>query len=149
MKNDVIFPALALLTGALIPLQAGTNAVFSKSVGNPLLTGLMVFIVGLVGMLVLLLVSKTALPTPQQLTAAPVVGYLGGLIVATYVVMITVLVPLIGVGPAIRLIVTGQILCAVAIDHFGFFNVAVRAVSLTRVAGLLLMVGGVCLVMKK
>jgi transporter family-2 protein len=149
MKNELIFLVLALLTGALIPMQAGTNAVFSKSVGNPLITGLMVFVVGLVGMLVLLLVSKTALPTPQQLTAAPVAGYLGGLIVATYVVMITILVPRIGVGTAIGLIVTGQVICAVTIDHFGFFNVAVRTISLTRVAGMLLMVGGIYLVMKK
>jgi transporter family-2 protein len=149
MKNELIFLALALLTGALIPMQAGTNAVFSKSVGNPLLTGLMVFVVGLVGMLMLLLVSKTALPTPQQLTAAPVAGYLGGLIVATYVVMITILVPRIGVGTAIGLIVTGQVICAVTIDHFGFFNVAVRTISLTRVAGMLLLVGGIYLVMKK
>lgn len=149
MKNELLFLALALLTGALIPMQAGTNAVFSKSVGNPLLTGLMVFVVGLVGMLVLVLLSKTALPTHQQLTAAPVAGYLGGLIVATYVVMITILVPRIGVGTAIGLIVTGQVICAVTIDHFGFFNVAVRTLSPTRVAGMLLMVGGIYLVMKK
>jgi transporter family-2 protein len=149
MKNELIFLALALLTGALIPIQAGTNAVFSKSVGTPLLTGLMVFVVGLVGMLVLVLVSKTALPTPQQLTVAPVARCLGGLIVATYVVMITILVPRIGVGTAIGLIVTGQVICAVAIDHFGFFNVVVRTISPTRVAGMLLLVGGIYLVMKK
>lgn len=119
-------------------MQAGTNAVFSRSVGNPLVTGLMVLVVGLVGMLVLVLVSRTALPTPQQLAAAPPAGYLGGLIVATYVVMITLLVPRIGVATAIGLIVTGQIMGAVAIDHFGFFHVAVRAISLTRVAGMLL-----------
>lgn len=149
MRNDVIFLVLALLTGALIPIQAGTNAVFSKSVGNPLITGLMVFVIGLVGMLALVLVSKTALPTPQQLTAAPVAGYLGGLIVATYVVMITILVPRIGVGTAIGLIVTGQILCAVTIDHFGFFQVAVRPITVTRLAGMLLLVSGVYLIMKK
>ena len=109
----------------------------------------MVFIVGLAGMLLFILVSKTPFPVRQQLTAAPVYGYLGGIIVATYVVMITVLVPRIGVGSAIGLIVTGQIICAVIIDHFGLFNVAVRSISLTRAAGILLMIGGVYLVMKK
>lgn len=53
MKNDLIFLALALITGALIPIQAATNAAFSKSIGTSLMTGLMVFIVGLVGMLFL------------------------------------------------------------------------------------------------
>lgn len=85
----------------------------------------------------------------QQLTSAPLYGYLGGIIVATYVVMITILVPRIGVGTAIGLIVTGQIICAVTIDHFGLFNVAVRPINITRAAGILLMIGGIYLVMKK
>jgi len=149
MRNDIIFLALALITGALIPIQAATNAAFSKSIGNPLITGLMVFVVGLVGMILFILLSRTSFPIRQQFASAPLYGYLGGIIVATYVVMITVLVPRIGVGIAIGLIVTGQIICAVIIDHFGLFNVAVHSISLTRVAGILLMVGGIYLVMKK
>src|SRR5205085_10782909 len=109
----------------------------------------MVFIIGLMGMILFILFSKSPFPTQQQLASAPVYGYLGGIIVATYVVMIMILVPRIGVGTAIGLIVTGQILCAVAIDHFGLFNVAVRTVTSTRIAGILLMIGGVYLVIKK
>lgn len=149
MKSDLIYLALALVTGALIPIQAATNASFSKSIGNASITGLMVFIVGLIGMIVFVLLSRMSFPKLQQLASAPMYGYLGGIIVATYVVMITVLVPRIGVGTAIGLIVTGQILCAVVIDHFGLFNVAVRSVDMTRIAGVLLMIVGVYLVMKK
>jgi len=149
MKNELILSLLALMTGALIPIQAATNASFSKSIGNSTVTGLMVFVVGLLGMLVFMLITKTSFPGLQQLSRVPLHGYLGGLIVAVYVVMITILVPKIGVGPAIGLIVTGQIICAVAIDHFGFFHVAVRPVDLTRILGLLLMIAGVYFVMKK
>src|SRR6218665_2832463 len=137
MKNDLVYLGLALITGALIPIQAATNAAFSKSIGNPLTTGLMVFIIGLIGMLLFILVSRTALPTPGQLAAAPAYSYIGGIIVATYVVMITILAPRIGVGTAIALIVTGQIICAVLIDHFGLFNVTPRSLDLTRLAGVL------------
>ena len=63
--------------------------------------------------------------------------------------MITILVPRIGVGAAIALIVTGQILCAVAIDHFGFFNVQVRSIDTSRLVGVLLMIAGIYFVMKK
>jgi transporter family-2 protein len=149
MKDQLIFLALALITGALIPVQAATNATFSKAIGNPYVTGLMVFTVGLAGMILFILLSRTSFPSREQLAAAPLYGYLGGVIVATYVVMITILVPRIGVGTAIGLIVTGQIICAVAIDHFGLFNVAVRSISMVRMAGMLLMIGGVYLVMKK
>lgn len=149
MKNDLIYLGLALVTGALIPIQAATNTAFGKSIGTPIITGLMVFVVGLIAMLAFTLFSRTALPTTQQLSAAPLYGYLGGLIIATYVVMITILVPRIGVGTAIGLIVTGQILCAVLIDHFGWFNVPKHAIDPTRIAGVLLMIAGVYLVMRK
>lgn len=149
MKNDIIYLALAIITGALIPIQAATNAVFSKSIGNPLITGLMVFIVGLIGMIVFIIISRTSFPTPQQLISAPTYSYLGGIIVATYVVMITILTPRIGVGSAIALIVTGQIICAILIDHFGLFNVQVRTIDTGRIMGIVLMIIGIYFVMKK
>ncbi len=149
MKSNLIYLFMALITGALIPIQAATNAAFSKSIGNPYVTGLMVFIVGLVGMSVFVFFTGASIPTAKQLVAAPAYGYLGGLIVATYVVMITILVPRIGVGPAIGFIVTGQIIFAVIIDHFGLFNVAVRSLDAARFIGVLLIAGGVYLVMRK
>jgi len=149
MKSNLIYLILALITGALIPIQAATNAAFSRSIGNPFVTGLMVFIVGLAGMTVFVLFARVSLPTAQQLVAAPIHGYLGGIIVATYVVMITILVPRIGVGTAIGFIVTGQILFAVIIDHFGLFNTTARAIDSTRFVGVVLIAVGVYLVMKK
>jgi transporter family-2 protein len=149
MKGNLLFIVLALLTGALIPIQAATNAAFSKSVGNPFVTGLTVFIIGLAGISVFLFVTKTQFPTVDQMRAAPLYSYLGGFIVAIYVIMITVLVPRIGVASSIGLIVTGQILCAVIIDQFGLFGVVVRQVDFSRVLGVLLLVSGVYLTMKK
>src|SRR6476620_10535165 len=101
MKNDLLYFFLALITGALIPIQAATNASFSKSIGNPFITGLMVFIIGLIVMFLFVLVSRVSFPTAAQLSTAPKTGYLGGLIVAIYVVMITILAPRIGVASAI------------------------------------------------
>ncbi len=148
MKNDFLYLALALVTGALIPIQAATNTAFSKNVGSSTSTGLMVFVVALASMIVFALLMRTPIPGRQQLATAPWYGYLGGIIVATYVVMITILVPKIGVGTAIGLIVTGQIFCAVAIDHFGLFNTVVRTISMTRFVGMMLMIAGVYLLMR-
>ncbi|HTH56576.1 MAG TPA: DMT family transporter [Cyclobacteriaceae bacterium] len=149
MKSSIIYLGLALITGALIPIQASTNATFSKAIGNPLTTGVMVFVVGFFAMVVVSIAMRASIPTLQQLGAAPWYGYAGGVIVATYVVMITILVPQIGVGTAIALIVTGQIFCAIIIDHFGFFGVQVRTVDFSRAAGILFMVTGVYLIMRK
>jgi bacterial/archaeal transporter family-2 protein len=149
MKNDLIYLILALITGALIPVQAATNSIFSKSTGSPLITGLIVFIVGLAGMIIFIVLSGSAFPTQHQLISAPPYSYLGGIIVAAYVVVITILVPRIGVGTSIGLIVTGQIICAVIIDHFGLFSVPVHPISISRAAGVFLMIAGIYLVMKK
>jgi bacterial/archaeal transporter family-2 protein len=149
MKITFIYLLLALVTGALIPIQAVTNAAFNKSVANPLITGIMVFVVGFFGMLILSLAMRISWPSVNQLASAPGYGYLGGLIIATYVVMITVLVPRIGVGTSISVIVTGQILCAVAIDHFGFFGVHVRSIDANRLIGVLMMITGIYFIMKK
>src|ERR1700755_1938575 len=98
MKSNLIYLVMALITGALIPIQAATNAAFSKSIGNPFVTGLMVFIIGLVVMIFFILISGTTFPTRQQLMSTSLYSYLGGIIVATYVVMITILTPRLGVG---------------------------------------------------
>lgn len=148
-NNNFIFYILALLTGALIPIQAATNTVFSKAIGNTFVTGLVVFAMGLISMIIVMLATRTALPPTGKLSAAPVYSYLGGLIIAVYVVVITIITPRIGVGSAIGLIVTGQILCAVLIDHFGLLHVAVRPADMKRIAGVLLMIGGIYLVMSK
>lgn len=140
---------MALATGALIPVQAATNAAFSKSIGSPYLTGLMVFVVGLIGMSTFIILSGTALPTTRQIISAPAYSYLGGIIVVSYVIAISILVPRIGVGTAIAFIVSGQVIFAVIIDHFGLFDVSPRPVDTTRICGLLMMIAGVYLVMKK
>ena len=147
-NTNYIFFALALVTGALIPVQAATNAAFSKSIGNPFITGLMVFVIGLAAMVLFVLVTRQPLPLGKFATA-PLYGYLGGLIVPTYVVMITLITPRIGLGNAIGLILTGQLIAAVLIDQFGWFNVAVRQIDTTRVIGIVLMIGGIYLVMRK
>lgn len=95
------------------------------------------------------IVMRAPAPSVQQLRSVPWYGYAGGIIVATYVVMITILVPRIGVGAAIALIVTGQIIAAVIIDHFGLFNVTVRSLDINRISGIVLMIAGIYFVMKK
>jgi len=149
MNNTFIFILLALITGALIPVQASTNAAFSKSIGNPYITGLMVLLVGLVAALLFITMSKTQIPALAQFKSAPLYSYASGLIVCTYVMMITVIIPKLGVANAIGLIVTGHIICAVIIDHFGLFGATVITIDAQRLTGAVLMIGGIHLVMKK
>ena len=147
--KDILFVLMALLVGAIIPIQAATNSAFSKAIQNPIATALMVFMVGFCTTSLYLLVSKTALPSWSALRNVPVYGYLGGIILTIYIIAITFLAPKLGVAVAIGLIITGQVISALLIDHFGFFDVPIKPIDLKRLFGVLCMVLGIYLVMKK
>ena len=85
------------------------------------------------------------MPTLAQFGAAPGQLYLGGLIVAFYVISVTMLVPVFGVGNTILFAMTAQIVMSAAMDHFGLFGAAIRPVSLMRLSGLTLMLAGLFL----
>lgn len=140
-----LLAAFALIVGALIPIQAATNAAMSKSLGGISYASLVLFGISLIVVLAWLLITQAAVPPAAAFRAAPIYGWLGGFIVATYVLSITFLAPRLGVGNAICFIVTGQIFAAVLIDQFGLFGAPVQPLSWPRVAGIVLMVAGLFL----
>ena len=85
--------------------------------------------------------------TPEEalrgVTAAPKHLLLGGCLVAFYVLSVTYVAPVIGVGNAVFFVLLGQLLSAAAIDHFGLFGAQVSPLGLTRSAGLAVMALGV------
>lgn len=140
-----LLAAFALIVGALIPIQAATNAAMSKALGGISYASLILFGVSLIVVCAWLLITQAPTPTATAFRTAPFYGYLGGVIVATYVLSITFLAPRLGVGNAICFIVTGQIFAAVVIDHFGLFGAPVQTLSWTRAAGIALMIAGLFL----
>ena len=149
MNNNYFLIIVALLTGALIPVQAALNNAFGKTVGTPVLTGLVVFMVAFFVTLAYLLITRASFPPPADWLKAPWYSYLGGVTVATYVIVIILVSPRLGIGNSIGLAVTGQIIAAIIIDHFGLIHAQVRTMSAARVLGALLMIVGIFLVMKK
>ncbi len=137
---------LAIIVGALIPVQAATNAALSKVTGHVFYSSLILFGVGTTLVLILIILFRPIPPSIEELTAAPFYSYAGGLIVATYVLSITFLAPRIGVGNAVLLIVTGQILSAAIIDHYGLFGSSVFPFTLNKIAGLSCMIVGLVIV---
>jgi transporter family-2 protein len=83
------------------------------------------------------------------LPGAPPWAFAGGLIVAAYVLTITFLVPRLGVGAAVTLIVTGQVLGALAVDHFGLLRAPVFPVTPARAAGAALVAAGAFLALRR
>ena len=137
--------ALAVIVGALIPVQAATNAAMSRAIGSVAITSLALFAIGFVVVAAWAIVMRGPFPSLETLRQVPVYGYFGGLIVASYVISITFLAPRLGVGNSICLIVTGQIVAAVIIDHVGAFGAIVQRLTIGRAIGVVLMIIGVIL----
>jgi transporter family-2 protein len=76
---------------------------------------------------------------------APGWSWTGGLLGAFYVTAVVVLTPRLGVATTIALVVAGQMLASVAIDHYGLFGVPLRPVNAARGLGAALLVAGVVL----
>lgn len=150
MSNTFLFALLAVVSGALIPVQAASNAALSRSIdGNVPFAAMVLFLVATVATGLTVLGSGKGLPELNDLRQAPWWSYTGGLIVAFYVLTITFLAPRLGVGTAIALIVTGQVFAAVTIDHFGLMRSLIVPLSPTRMIGAVLMVVGVFLALKR
>ena len=150
MKTISLLWLLAFVAGALIPVQAAANAALSKSIhGNVPFAALTLFAVAGAASAVVVLLARGQVPPAAALSAAPWWSYLGGVIVAFYVFTITFLAPRLGVGTAISLIVTGQIVAALTIDHLGLLRSPMFPLTPVRAIGAGLMAIGVFLALRR
>ncbi len=142
MTSYPVLAAWAFAAGALIPVMGSLNGRLARELGGAPAAAVVLFMVALVAMAGLFFVLRQSVPAAAQFSAAPGTLYLGGLIVAFYVISVTVLIPIFGVGNTILFAMTAQILMSAAMDHFGLFGAAIRPVSPMRLGGILLMLVG-------
>jgi transporter family-2 protein len=147
MSTSVYFYfLLALVAGAMMPTQAAINNKLAGYVQSPISAAFISFFIGTVGLSVYLIASGTPIASLWNIKDAPPVAWLGGLLGAFFVTCTVVLVPRIGVAMTFSLIVAGQMLITLVLDHFGFLGVPVKEISLARVFGILLITAGVVII---
>jgi transporter family-2 protein len=146
MSNVYIYFLLALAAGAMMPTQAAINNKMAGYVQSPVSAAFISFLVGTVALFVYLVLTGTSIRSLLNVTEAPLVTWLGGLLGAFFVASAVVLVPRLGVAMTFSLIVAGQMLVTLVLDHFGFLGVPVNEVSLPRIGGIVLILAGVMLI---
>ncbi|GAD59845.1 integral membrane protein [Brevundimonas abyssalis TAR-001] len=85
-------------------------------------------------------------PDMAATRALPPAAWLGGLYGAVFVVASAYAVPRLGVATTIVLMVAGQMMLSLILDHFGFMGVPKQPITLSRLAGVAMLIGGVLLV---
>ena len=134
------------LGGVCFVLQQVANASFRRDIGSPYWAGLVSTLGAVVTMLVIAALMRQRLPTLAALARTNWFSWTGGVFAALYVLAAILLIPRLGVASTVALIVTGQMLGSIAIDHFGWFGVLPQALTLVRAAGAALLVLGVILI---
>src|SRR2546422_9978333 len=97
MNLSWLFFAVAFLVGALITVQTGSNARLKDSVRRT--------------------DPVASLPT---LAGTPWWAWAGGALGAVYAVAAVLLARELGAAALMSLVVTGQLICSVVLDHFGW-----------------------------
>ena len=136
---------LATLAGALLPLQAGINAQLRLTVGDPVVAALISFLVGSAALALLALASRMPIPPGVAWAGGVWWHWVGGLLGAVFVVMVILLAPRLGAAPLIAAVVAGQMIASVALDHYALAGFPSHPVSLQRLIGVALVIGGVAL----
>lgn len=146
MSNIYLYILLALAAGAMMPTQAATNNRMAMVVGSPILSAFISFVVGTFALLAYVLISGIPIGNLASVREAPAIAWIGGFLGAFFVASAVTLVPRLGVAMTFSLIIAGQMLVTLVIDHFGLLGVPVKEVSLARVGGIVLITAGVVLI---
>lgn len=147
MTDRWVALAVMVVVGGLVALQAPINSVLGKAAGS-FHAAAWSFTVGLVALVALALLTN-GLGTPgraRELEWYYLVG--GGLIGATYVTSVLVMVRTLGAGGVTAATIAGQLAMSVTIDHFGVLGLQRSPVTLTKLLGVALLAAGTLLVVR-
>lgn len=136
----------AIAVGLVLPLQTGINAQLRVALGHPLAAALVSFLVGTIALAAAVVLLRV--PVPVGRAAGQVNWWLwsGGVLGAAYIFAAVVLAPRLGAATLIASVVAGQMLASLLLDHFGWVGFAPHPVTLQRLLGALMVIGGVVLI---
>lgn len=136
------------MAGATMPTQAATNNKMAAFVESPILSAFISFAVGTVALFAYIIVSGVPLGNLSAAKDAPAIAWIGGLLGAFFVTAAVALMPKLGVAMTFSILIAGQMIVTLFIDHFGLLGVPIKEISIARVGGILLITAGVILIRK-
>jgi transporter family-2 protein len=138
--TTLVYGALAVAAGIAVAFQGATNQGLLKStgIGPALIINTVVVLAGAIGLWIATGARATFFPSGVSWTL-----YLGGVFGFIIIAAAVLVFPRLGAAYAIALMVCGQCLAAMVIDHYGLMGMQQTSVSLQRVIGVVLVAAGV------
>ena len=138
---------LALLSGAFLPIQGGLNSRLGKTIESPFHASLLSFVVGAITIILYCLITRQHVLW-TGLKTTPAYLWSGGILGAFYVTAIILAFPRIGPALTFGLVVAGQMIMSVLLDHFNVLVVQPQPVNIWKVLGIVLIISGVIVIRK-
>ena len=145
---NIFFSTFAFLIGILLPIQVGINLELARYINSPVLAAFISFLVGGFCLLIGAFAVKAPFPTWNQVVSLPCWTWTGGLIGATVVFGSIVAGPKIGALVLVSLLLAGQLVASILIDHYGWLGFSVQKIDFQRLLGVVLLAGGFLLIRK-
>ena len=139
---------LAAVAGVLVGMQAPVNSRLGREIGSVQAASFS-FVVGTVALVLVALLFYGGLGSFSSVGKAPTWALGGGLLGAVYVTVAILTVRTLGVSGLTAIVISGQLAAAVVIDRFGLLGVAKQSIPPVRIVGLVLLVVGVLLVVRR
>jgi len=146
MKSVIPYLVLAVVAGFCLPTQAGINARLASFLRSSIGAATVSFAAGTLTLLAYALLLRVPWPETAAAGRQPWWIWTGGSIGAFFVASTVVLAPRLGAASMVALVVAGQMLASVVLDHFGLLGYAVHAITGPRLLGVFLMTAGVALI---
>ena len=139
---------LAVAAGVFVGLQAPVNARLSRGVGN-LQAATVSFTIGTLVLILIASLSSGGLSGIGNVGKVPWWALIGGVLGAFYVTVALITVRTLGLSALTAIVVSGQLAIAVVVDRFGLFGLSKQHIGAPRMIGLVLLLVGVGMVVRK
>jgi transporter family-2 protein len=135
MTMRFLYLGLAFIAGAATAAQVPVNAALRSHLAHPIQATFISFAVGMLGSLALCFVFGSPAPSVSTLSRIPWWAWCGGLFGALYVGSAIILSPRIGVAAMLSMVIAGQMVMSLLIDHYGLLSAPTYRTTSQRLLG--------------
>lgn len=137
---------LALGAGVSVATQQVLNGGLRTALASPAWAGLISYAGGLLTMIAAVIALREQVPSWKTVVEVPWYAWSGGVFGAVFILLAILLLPSLGAATLFALVIAGQVLAAITLDHFGALGLAPHPIGAARLAGAALLIAGVILI---
>lgn len=146
MMKSIVLSLIVFGAGIGIPIMAAINGNLGARLANPVVATVILMFLGFVASASYMLLIQGVPRLPAE--TPPLWTFTGGFFVVFYVLAVTAIAPIIGLGNAIFLVLLGQIVATSTIDHLGLFGAIQSQITSQKLIGIVFMIIGIFLARK-